>query len=151
MFGPHIVTLYNADEDAITLEMVHNVTILTGVFLDVSKAKNVQKSGLADADSATLYIPFNVNATDGTTGAAKQYMPPKRYAQLSASQKAGYWTLETGGSHNSAQCFFVKGVNVTTQGYRALRENMDYVFDVTTVDIRDFGSEDMQHWQVGAR
>lgn len=33
---------------------------------------------------------------------------------------------------------------------KELKAARDYVFDATTVDIRDFGG-DMQHWQVGGR
>ena len=31
-----------------------------------------------------------------------------------------------------------------------LQENYDYAFDVSTVDVRDFGG-DMMHWQVGGK
>ena len=34
---------------------------------------------------------------------------------------------------------------------KKMREMYDDVYDITTIDTRDFGSPDMQHWQVGAR
>lgn len=149
MYTPHTVTIYNATTDPVTLSIAYNITVIEGVFLDVSKAANVQKTGLGDADSATLYIPFNVTARDGTTGAIKAYKPPKEYRAF--SDKSGYWTIEPGGKDSSIGCFFVKGRAVSDAGYKYLRENFDHVYDVTTVDIRDFGSADMQHWQVGGR
>ena len=149
MYTPHVVTLYNVTEDPDTLEISYNITVLDGVFLDRSEAKNIEKSGLKDADSATLFIPFSVTATDGTTGAAKTYIGPKAYRAL--TDPSGYWTLEDGGVNSGADCFFIKGEVVSTAGYRQIRETYDDVYNVTTVDTRDFGSEDMQHWQVGAR
>lgn len=149
MYTPHVVTLYNATEDATTLELKYNITVLDGVFLDIGKARNVEKTGLADANAVTLFIPFSVSATDGVTGAKKAYMPPKAYRAL--ADKTGYWTLEPGGEASGSDCFFIKGKVVSSDGYRSLREAVDNVYDVSTVDLRDFGSTAMQHWQVGGR
>lgn len=156
MYTPHTVTLYNMAINPATGNETYNVTILEGVFLDIAKGANIQKSGLEDADTATLFIPFSVNATEGspppeTEPAEKTYMPPKRYNALSLADRANYWTLEPGGENSGTQCFFVKGINISSEGYEAMRNSMDFVFDVTHVDIRDFGSEDMRHWQVSAR
>ena len=63
---PHVVTVFNSYEDD-DLKMHSSITILRGVLLDVSKGTNVAKTGLADADAATLYIPFSVDAVS-TTG-----------------------------------------------------------------------------------
>ena len=149
MYTPHVVTFYNATEDPETLEIHYNITVLDGVFLDRSQASNIEKTGLRDADSATLFIPFTVNAVDGTTGAKKEYIGPKAYRSL--EDQSGYWTLEPGGKSSNADCFFVKGRVVEQESYRSLREKHDDVYTVTTVDTRDFGSVDMQHWQVGGR
>lgn len=149
MYAPHVVTLYNVTEDATTLELTNNITILDGVFLDIGKARNVEKTGLSDANAVTLFIPFSVTATDGLTGKKKTYIPPKEYKRL--GDKSNHWTLEPGGESSGADCFFVKGKVISTESYRVLREQLDYVYDVSTVDLRDFGSTDMQHWQVGGR
>ena len=170
MYTPHVVTLYNVSEDPISLEVSYNITILDGVFLDRAQAANIEKSGLRDADSASLFIPFSVHAYEpreltperayvgeatvgvavvGVTERRKTYIPPKAYRNL--QDKTGYWTIEAGGVSSGVDCFFVKGVMVSMEGYRMIREYYDDVFDVTTVDTRDFGSADMQHWQVGAR
>lgn len=147
MYAPHVVTIYNVSEDPNTLELNYNVTILAGVFLERAQGTNIQKSGLRDADSVRLFIPFSVTAVDGYSGEAKQYIKPKAYAAL--ADKTGYWTLDPGGSSSGSDCFFVKGAIISDIGYRQLRQQYDDVYDVTTVDTRDFGSEDMQHWQVG--
>lgn len=147
MYAPHTVTVYNVYEDPLALEVAYNITILRGVFLDVAKGTNVKKTGMQDTDAATLFIPFSVKAVDGVTGEEKKYIGPKAFSAL--EDKTGYWTLETGGTSSSADCFFVKGEVVTDKGYAKMRYLYDDVFDVTTVDVRDFGTPDMHHWQVG--
>jgi len=147
VYTPHVVTLFNTWEDD-NLVQQYNITILDGVMLDVSKADNVSKSGLDNADSARLYIPFHVNAK-GTNDAKKTYLPPKQFDAL--TDKSGNWTLNAGGSGNSTSTYFVKGIVSTGMSLSALKSAYDYVFDVTSVDIRDFGSSDMQHFQVGGK
>lgn len=149
MYTPHTVTIYNVSENPDTLEQEYNVTFLRGVFLDRRQAINIEKSGLQDADAATLFIPFSVEAIDAETESPKEYIGPKAYRQL--SDVTGYWTLEPGGVSSGADTFFVKGEVLSYEGYGKMREQYDDVYDITTVDMRDFGSEDMQHWQVGAR
>ena len=149
MYTPHRVTIYNVSENPDTLELEYNVTFLRGVFLDRHEAANITKSGLMDADAATLFIPFSVEAVDATTGAAKTYISPKAYRQL--ADPSGYWTLEGGGVSSGADTFFIKGEVASDLGYAAMRDRYDDVYDITTVDVRDFGSADMQHFQVGAR
>lgn len=149
MYTPHTVTIYNVGENPKTLEQEYNITFLRGVFLDRREAANIEKSGLRDADAATLFIPFSVDAVDAVTGDKKQYISPKAYRQL--ENTSGYWTLESGGLGSGADSFFVKGEIVNYLGYGKMRELYDDVYDITTIDTRDFGSLDMQHWQVGAR
>lgn len=149
MYTPHTVTIYNVGENPDTLQQEYNMTFLRGVFLDVRQAANIEKSGLRDADAATLFIPFSVEAVDAVTETPKQYIKPKAYRQL--TDTSGYWTLEPGGLSSGADSFFVKGEVVNYSGYARMRELYDDVYDITTIDTRDFGSEDMQHWQVGAR
>ena len=149
MYTPHTVTIYNVGENPDTLESEYNVTFLRGVFLDRRQATNIEKSGLRDADAATLFIPFSVEAVDAVTGARKQYIGPKAYRQL--SDVSGFWTLEPGGLSSGMDSWFVKGEILNYSGYGRMRELYDDVYDITTIDTRDFGSDDMQHWQVGAR
>lgn len=149
MYTPHIVTLYNSRENPLTLTLEQNITVLDGVFCDAGKAANKANTGLTDGDTVSLYIPFNVIARDGTTGAQKRYLPPKQYE--AAADKSGCWTLNPGGKESGVSCYFVKGRVVSDEGYAAIRKQYDEVYDVTNVYTRDFGSEDMRHWQVGGR
>ena len=147
MYTPHIITLVNATENASGV-MEYNVTYLDKVFLDVSKRSNVNKSGLSDADTATLFIPFSTVGKDAQ-GNEKTYVSPKAYDQL--TDKSQNWTLKDGGNSSGGECFFIKGQAATVTSLAQAKETYDYVYAVTTVDIRDFGTEDMQHFQVGGR
>ena len=137
MYTPHTVTLVMVEDDS------YNTVVLHGVFLDLSKRSNVNRSGLADADAATLYIPFSIN-----TG--KTYLPHKDYAAL--ENRGDYWTLFDDGDNSGADCYFIKGEqNIDVYPFSKAREKHDYVYRVSSVDLRDFGAAAMQHWQVGGK
>lgn len=144
---PHIVTIYNIVQeiDPTTLDEAEKVytTILRGVMLQASKAVNVRESGLESADAVNLYIPFAVEAVDGKTGAAKAYAKPQEFAK--AADRSGLWTLSYNG--NGGETVFVKGEfisdNMTVVQYH------DDCYKVTKVDAMDYGSPNMQHWEVG--
>lgn len=140
MYTPHTVTLILADEGDNGIE--YYSVVLNGVFLDLNKRSNVNKSGLADADAATLFIPMNINAD-------KEYIAPKAWKAL--ENKNYYWTLFDGGDTSGAECFFVKG-EAGAMSYAEARETYDYVYRITSVDLRDFGyNKAMWHWMVGGR
>lgn len=146
---PHTVTLYNVVQeiDPTTLDEVTHVyiTILRGVMLQASKNANVRESGLEGADAANLYIPFTVEAVDGKTGAAKTYAKPQEFVK--AADRSGLWTLSYDG--NGGETLFIKsefvldGTNLNVVRYH------DDCYNVTKVDAMDYGSPDMQHWEVG--
>ncbi len=138
---PHTVTVYvTGDEDPVTFEKVNHITVLRGVFYDAAKAVNVRESGLTNADSVNLMIPYNVEAVDGETGEPQTYLPPKEYA--TAMDKRKHWTIKT------SDCFFVKG-EVVRPGlsFQEINRAFDYVHNVTTVDEKDFGN--LPHIEVG--
>ena len=150
MYAPHTVTIYNVsqEEDKTTFEDVQKsyITILRGVFLEASKAANVRQSGLEGADAVNLYIPFSTPAVDGVTGAQKRYVGPQEFWR--ASIKSGLWTLSTDG--NGGTTFFVKGEVVEPEKTEQTFEMLyDDVYKVTKVDMKDFGSASMQHFEVG--
>lgn len=144
---PHVVTLYNSDteelpETGFEPTLVNHITILRGVLLDAVKAQNVNESGLVNADSVSLYIPVDVEAVDGITGEPKQYKGHIEFWRM--EDKAGYWTLSTG-----QNTFFVKGEAVHPEWTaQKIDATYDDVYDVNTVDFKDFGGE-MSHWEVG--
>lgn len=149
MYTPHTVTVYNGIPDTETLGTKYNITVLQGVFLDLSKGSNVIKSGLETADAATLFIPFGIDALDGRTGARQRYVGPKEYERL--EDHTGVWTIRASGSSGLISCFFVKGTVVSDGDFQEINEEYNEVFRVSSVDIRDFGSPDIQHWEVGGR
>lgn len=147
MYTPHTVTVFNVSHevDKTTFEDVTRlyVTILRGVFCEAAKAVNVVKSGLEGADAVNLYIPFAAEAVDGTTGQKKRYTPPQSF--WAAADKSDLWTLSVKG--NGGETVFVKGEYVTDNETALLLHDDCYI--VTKVDEKDFGSMDMQHWEVG--
>ena len=150
MYTPHIVTVYNAHEDLNTLKAEYVITVLKNVFLDIAQGANVIKSGLESADAATLFIPFAVEAVNGVTGERQEYVEPKEYERI--EDKSLFWTVRSGDTSSSKACFFVKGEVVEPDAdFQTINGRYDHVYRVSTVDIRDFGSPEMQHWEVGGR
>lgn len=146
---PHTVTVYNsvAETDTATFEESTRlyVTILRGVLLQASKGANVRESGLEGADAVNLYIPFGVEAVDGATGKPKAYTGPQVF--YSAADKSGLWTLSVNG--NGGNTFFVKGEFVTDNETVALAH--DDCYNLTKVDMMDYGSTDMMHFECGGK
>ena len=62
-------------------------TQLDGVMWDNSKARNVNTSGIANADALNLIIPFDVTVIEG-----KEYKEPKEWK----SKPENSWTIQTG-------------------------------------------------------
>lgn len=147
MYAPHTVTVYNItraiDKDSFAAVTDLRCTVLRGVFLQATKAANVRATGLEGADAATLYIPFTAEAVDGVTGAKKRYAAPKEY--WAASDRSELWTLSWSGEGGST--FFVKGEFVTDK--ENVARSQDGCFEVTKVDVMDYGSPDMRHFEVG--
>lgn len=149
MYAPHTVTIYNIVQeiDPATLDEVEKVytTILRGVMLQASKGVNVRKSGLEGADAVNLYIPFSVEAVDGVTGKPKSYIGPQSF--FKAADKANLWTLSYKG--NGGMTCFVKGKFVSDNMTVVLSH--DDCYNLTKVDMMDYGSPDMQHFECGGK
>lgn len=126
------ITLYNKVSGE-----TYQRTELHGVFWENRKGVNVIKSGLTAADQASIYIPFYVD--DG-------YQKPKSWQALAT--KTGKWTLQTGD-------YIVKGIVTdaisSTFTISNLKATYDDVLQITSVDTQDYGSPDLQHWQIGAK
>ena len=145
MILPHTVTVYNIGlEDPQTYEREVNVTIIEGVFFDAQLRHSVGQTGAVNADTVTLHIPLPINAKDAFTGEHKVYMTPKAYR--ASGDKTGLWTL------SPKDCFFVKGVCVDESGdFQTINDNHEDVYRCVAVDLKDFGSADMQHLEVTGR
>ena len=151
---PHTITLYVSsvllDPSTFHDEEITNITVLDGVLLDASKAANVRASGLVGADSANLYIPFGVKATDGETGEEKTYLDRVEYLK-SAEPKKHYtfFSSDAGQTNKRTYCFFVKG-RAVHPGFSFEQISAMYadVYTITSIDEKDFGG--LQHWEIGA-
>lgn len=148
MYAPHTVTVYNVQNEErpengfVAAETLY-ITVLRGVFLEAAKAVNVRESGLVSADAATLYIPFDVEAVDGVTGAVKTYVRPLEF--VSAADRSDKWTLSFSGK--GGKTYFIKDERVVSSTTALM--SLDDCYEVTKVDAKDFGSPDMRHWEVG--
>lgn len=140
---PHTVTLYQTEtviDDKFNETTVNHITVLEGVLLIASKAANIRATGLEGADAVNLYIPFDVKAVDGVTGAEKKYVDPVEEWKTE-KDKSGIWTIAIG-------TVFVKDRVVLPDATRTVLElGYDDVYQVTKVDKLDFGG--MPHWEVG--
>lgn len=145
---PHAVTVYNTESvytDDFRATTVNHIAILRGVLLDASEGANVRTSGLVSADSVNLYIPFDVAAVDGKTGAEKQYISPIEFWKL--EDKSKHWTLSVEG--NGGLTFFIQGDVVEDASFETISAAHDHVYKVTKVDAKNFGA--LQHWEVGGK
>lgn len=142
---PHTVTLYQTEtviDDKLNETTVNHITVLEGVLLIASKAANVRATGLEGADAVNLHIPFGVKSVDGVTGEVKTYVDPVE-GWKKEQDKSKVWTISIG-------TVFVKGRVIEPDASRtALELGYDDVYQVTKVDKIDFGSPDMQHWEIG--
>ena len=141
----YTVTLYQMEtviDDKLNETVVNHITVLEGVLPIASKAANVRATGREGADAVNLYVPFGVKAVDGVTGEEKTYVDPVEFWR-SEVDKSRIWTISIG-------TVFVKGRVVLPDATRTTLElGYDDVYQVTKVDKIDFGSPDMQHWEIG--
>lgn len=98
------------------------------------KGANIMQSGLVSSDSSTVFIPFS---------SVPEYVKPKEFIE-----KVQGITLQV-------EDIIVKGLieeNLENEiSIKTLESKYDDVRVITTVDTKDFGSEHMQHWEVGAK
>lgn len=135
MYTPHKITLYRITEGA--TEPVVNITVLHSCHLQRTEAASANTRGYAGASSATLFIPFDVFATDGLTGAPKVYASPKE------ATENDYTICDDG------TCFFVLGEHVVPNAtFKAINATYDDCYKITGVRVCDYGSGNMRHFEV---
>ena len=123
------MSVYNkyTDEEK---NVVFTKHLIDNVFWDDSKGIN-RNLGYENADDVNVFIPKNQNDMSG-------YVEPKKYKGLNNT-----WTLENGD-------FIVKG-NVEESSVTSIKELLkkyDNVFTISLVDDKDFGSTNMQHFEI---
>jgi hypothetical protein len=104
---------------------------------DVHWEQRHAREGNEDNDFTLVFIPF----ARGTS-----YLKPREWQ---ASGKTGYWTLQIGD-------VIVKGLVsdelvAGTFTLSNLKAAYDDVLVIASVDTRDYGSSNLQHWEVTAR
>lgn len=148
MYTNTSATLYNYDRDKKTGKVTYRRTVLENVFWDDSKQSNVLKSGLTSAESVNVCVPFDVK-TNGKT-----YVSPKTY--MNSEDKENIFTFVA-----NSQDLIVKGTidyevdntsnQTISESLSYMKNNFDYVMTVSVVDMKDFGSKHMQHWELGGK
>ena len=107
-------------------------THIYGAHWEDTKAANVIKSGMKDADKTTVYIPFKARV-----GGGKSYRPPLEFKKA----PKGCFTLREGD-------FIVKGIAEYSGSAAKLEEAFDSVITINSVDTYDYGSPYLRHWEV---
>ena len=104
--------------------------LIDNVFWDDSKGIN-RNLGYENADDVNVFIPKSQNDMTG-------YVEPKKYKGLSNT-----WTLDNGD-------FIVKGNTSESEvlSIKELVKKYDNVFTISLVDDKDFGSENMHHFEI---
>ena len=105
--------------------------------LNVHWEQRHAREGNQDNDFTLVFIPF----ARGTA-----YLAPREWQALTS--KTGKWTLQIGD-------VIVKGLItneiVGTFTLSDLKRTYDDVLVIASVDTRDFGSSNMQHWELTCR
>lgn len=128
------LTVYNITVDPATRLEVLSRAYLPRCLYMASEGANVLKSGLTSADAAKIYITM-----DWLREADKHGVDPQHF-----TDPATQFTLTKG-------CIVVKGLAPADVTLKYLESNFGHVHLVTSVDIRDFGSPEMHHLEVGAK
>lgn len=145
MLLPHTVTVFNVitktADDYSTTEQVY-AAVLDGVFIMEKHSGKPARAGSDNQSSLEVFIPFFANALDANTGESLEYALPDYFEK----NPAGHWTLMVSGEKADGRCFIIKG-NVPAADYKAIKA-MCGAKRVTAVETFDFGSCDLQHWEV---
>lgn len=120
------MSVFNKHTDSFTKDIVYKKHVIDNVFWDDSKGVNLNQ-GYDEADEVNVYIPKDKNDMSG-------YVEPKQYT-------GNGWTLQNGD-------FIVKGLT-TENEISGIKDLSSYeAFTITMVDDKDFGSENMHHFEI---
>lgn len=120
------MSVFNKHTDSFTKQITYKRHIIDHVFWDNSKGVNLNR-GYDNDDKVNVYIPKDKNDMS-------EYVEPKKYNGIG-------WTLKNGD-------FIIKGV-VTKKQVSGIKDLSNYeTFVITMVDDKDFGSENMHHFEI---
>ena len=119
--------------------------LLRGVMLQALNGQSVQRRGDQEETNASLYIPLSVQAVNAA-GETLSFLPPLEYARCPDPEK--HWTLQAEGESAGRGNFFVKGEIPEACSLAEAREKYDFVYIVAGWQLHDYGSRNMQHYEV---
>lgn len=118
--------VFNKYIEPFTKKSVYKKHVIDNVFWDDSQAIALS-TGFDKDNKVDVFIPFDKNDLSG-------YKEPKKYNGTG-------WTLRNGD-------FIIKG-NVAETEVNGIKDLSAYeTFEITVVDKKDFGSYNMQHFEV---
>lgn len=132
------ITIFNKKYDETTRDYKYVRTYLIGVNLDLSKAANVIKSGLENANIGTLIVPEDVDSDN------KIFTKPKEYKK--AEDINTLWTLQPGDIIVAGIIDYIINENNTITN---LKNVYDDVYEIVSVDTKLKGG--LPHWEVGLK
>lgn len=138
------MTLFNSIYNPETERTEYIRTYLYDIEWQGEQAVTVGDKGLLSADKITCFIPFTVNTKD------KKYISPGEFNKLDIKEANKFYTLKKGD-------FIVKDVvDFELSSYERGKQFKDLerlytVGTIVSVITNDFGSEYLQHWEVGAK
>lgn len=120
------MSVFNKYTDSFTKDIVYKKHVINKVFWDDSKGVNLNR-GYDNADEVNVFVPKEQNDMS-------EYVKPKHYNGIG-------WTLKEGD-------FIIKGL-VTENEVSGIKDLSNYeAFVITMVDDKDFGTEDMHHFEI---
>lgn len=135
------ITLYNAYYDKNTEKTLYLKTYLYGVEWQGGNIIAIKDKGIVSADKTEIFVP--INATSDKEG----YIKPKEYLRLSLDEAKKHFTLRSKDK-------IVKGIvdfEVTGEKGHTIKDlenEYDDVITITNIMTYDFGSFNMQHWEI---
>ena len=122
------MSVFNRYKEPFTNNVSYKKHVVEHVFWDDSLGINLN-TGYENADKVNNYIPFDKNKSD-----LENYKEPKQY-------NGNGWTLQNGD-------FIIKG-EVAESEVDGIKDLKAYeVFEITVIDKKDFGSYNMQHFEI---
>ncbi len=122
------VSIFNKNTDTNTKKTTYKKHVIEHAFWDDSLGINLQM-GYENADKVNIYVPFDKNESDLTN-----YVEPNQYNGTG-------WTIQNGD-------FIIKG-QVDEEVVDGIKDLKSYqVFVITVCDKKDFGSYNMQHFEI---
>lgn len=138
------MTLFNSIYNPETDRTEYIRTYLYDIDWQGEQAVTVGDKGLLSADKITCFIPFTVNTKD------KKYISPGEFKKLDIEVAKKFYTLKKGDFIVKDIVDFELSSHERGKQFKDL-ERLYTVGTIVSVITNDFGSEYLQHWEVGAK